>query len=116
MQREIIFFGNHFFDFYSEEDKKTKEKIDFVLDLIRNVERVPIKFLKYLEGTDGLYEIKIITQAKSLRIFCFFDEGKLVVLINGFVKKTNKTPKKEIEMGNKLKQEYFTEKLERKIK
>jgi phage-related protein len=114
MQKEIVFFGNHFLDFYLEQDKRTKEKIDFVLDLIRNVERVPIKFLKYLEGTNGLYEIKIITQTKSLRIFCFFDEGKLVVLINGFVKKTNKTPKKEIEMGNKLKQEYFTEKAREK--
>ena len=114
MQREIIFFGNHFFDFYSEQDKKTKEKIDFVLDLIRNVERVPIKFLKYLDGTDGLYEIKVITQTKSLRIFCFFDEGKLIVLINGFIKKSNKTPKKQIELGSKLKREYFIEKSERK--
>jgi phage-related protein len=96
------------------QDKKTREKIDFVLDLIRNVDRVPIKFLKYLEGTDGLYEIKVITQTKSLRIFCFFDEGKIVVLINGFIKKSNKTPIKEIELGNKLKREYLIEKAERK--
>lgn len=85
MQREIIFYGTHFFDFYSGQDKKVNEKIDFVLDLIRNVDRVSIKFLKYLEGTDGLYEIRVIAQTKSLRIFCFFDEGKLVVLINGFI-------------------------------
>ncbi len=116
MQREIIFFGNHFFDFYSEQDKKTKEKIDFVFDLIRNVDRVPIKFLKYLIGTDGLYEVKVITQTKSLRIFCFFDEGNLIVLINGFVKKSNKTPKNEIEMGNQLKREYFIEKSKKKMK
>jgi len=107
MQREIIFFGDYFFDFYSEQDKKAKEKIDYVLDLIRNIEHVPIKFLKYLEGTDGLYEIKVVTQTKSLRIFCFFDEGKLIVLINGFVKKSNKNPKKEIELASKLKREYF---------
>jgi phage-related protein len=114
MQGEIVFFGDHFLDFYSVQDKKTREKIDFVLDLIRNVDRVPIKFLKYLEGTDGLYEIKVITQTKSLRIFCFFDEGKIVVLINGFVKISNKTPIKEIELGNKLKREYLIEKAERK--
>jgi phage-related protein len=87
--------------------KRQRKKIDFVFDLIRNVDRVPIKFLKYLKGTDGLYEVKVITQTKSLRIFCFFDEGNLIVLINGFVKKSNKTPKNEIEMGNQLKREYF---------
>ncbi len=113
MKRKIIFFDDYFLDFYSEQDVKTKEKIDFVLDLIRNVERVPIKFLKYLYGTDGLYEIRVLTHKSNIRIFSFFDEGNLVILINGFVKKTNKTPKNELELGKKLKDEYFLEKAER---
>lgn len=116
MRREIIFFGDYFLDFYSVQDLKTRKKIDFVLDLIKNVERVPIKFLKYLEGTDGLYEVRVLAHKSSLRIFSFFDEGNLIILINGFVKKTNKTPKNELELGLKLKREYFLEKSERNKK
>ena len=110
MKRKILFYRNYFLDFYSRQDDKSKEKIDFVLDLIRNIERVPSKFLKYLEGTDGLYEIKISARLKSIRIFCCFDEGKLIILLNCFIKKTNKTPKNEIEKAIKLKREYFVEK------
>ena len=116
MKRKILFFGDYFLEFYSKQDIKTKEKIDFVLDLIKNVERVPIKFLKYLEGTNGLYEIRVITSKKSIRIFSFFDEGNLIVLINCFIKKTEKTPKNELEQGKKLKEEYFLEKIKRKRK
>ena len=116
MKRKILFYGNYFLDFYSRQDLKTKEKIDFVLDLIRNVERVPIKFLKYLEGTDGLYEVKVLTHKSNIRIFSFFDEGNLVILINSYVKKTNKIPKNELELGIKLKKEYFFEKSERNRK
>ncbi len=112
--KKILFYGNYFIDFYSKQDDKTKIKIDFVLDLIRNIERVPIKFLKFLEGTDGLYEIRVNLGSKNIRIFCFFDEGKLIVLLNCFLKKTNKTPKKELEKGIKLKAEYFIDKMKRK--
>ncbi len=115
MKRKILFYGNYFLDFYSRQDLKSKEKIDFVLDLIRNVERVPIKFLKYLEGTDSLYEIRVITHKSNMRIFSFFDEGNLIILINGFSKKSQKTHKKELELAMKLKEEYFLEKSERKI-
>jgi len=114
VKRKILFYGNYFLDFYSKQDNKTKEKIDFVLDLIRNIERVPIKFLKYLEGTDGLYEVRVSTVSKNIRIFSFFDEGKLIILLNCFLKKTDKTPKKEIEQGIKLKEEYFFIKMKRK--
>jgi phage-related protein len=113
VKRNILFFGDYFLDFYSQQDLKIKKKIDFVLDLIRNVERVPIKFLKYLEGTDSLYEIRVLTHKSNIRIFSFFDEGNLVILLNGFLKKTNKTPKIELELGVKLKEEYFLAKAER---
>jgi phage-related protein len=116
VKREILFFGDYFLDFYYEQDLKTKEKIDFVLDLIRNVERVPIKFLKHLEGTESLYEIRVLVHKNNIRIFSFFDEGNIVILINSFVKKTNKTPKNEIELGLRLRKEYFLEKTEREIK
>ncbi|MBU4446361.1 type II toxin-antitoxin system RelE/ParE family toxin [bacterium] len=107
MERKIIFYGKYFFRFYEKQDVKTKRKIDFVIDIIRNVERVPIKFLKFLEGTYGIYEIRVLISLKSIGIFCFFDEGQLVILINCYIKKTRKIPKKELELAKKLKQQYY---------
>ena len=71
---------------------------------------MPEDYLKHLEGTNGLYEIRVQQGSDTFRIFCFFDEGKLVVLANGFQKKTQKTPKIEIEKALKIKQEYETAK------
>jgi len=107
MVRQIIFYKNYFHDFFDQQTEKVKDKIDFVLDMIANLERVPEKFLKHLEGTDGLYEVRVEQGSNIFRIFCCFDKGKLVVLFNGFQKKTDKTPRKEIEKAENLKQEYF---------
>ena len=107
MNREIIFHENHFIEFYQVQNDKVKEKIKYVLELIKQVEKVPEKFLKHLTNTDGLYEIRIEYQSNIYRIFCCFDKGKLVVLFNAFQKKTQKTPKKEIEKALKLMDEYF---------
>ena len=107
MNREIIFHENHFIEFYQVQNDKVKEKIKYVLELIKQVEKVPEKFLKHLTNTDGLYEIRIEYQSNIYRIFCCFDKGKLVVLFNAFQKKTQKTPKKEIEKAIKLMDEYF---------
>lgn len=87
-----------------------KDKIDYVLDLIKYESRVPKKFLKHLSGTDGVYEIRVSTVFSNIRIFCFFDEGRLVILTNCFLKKTQKTPKKELDLAIKLKKEYFNNK------
>ena len=107
MIRKIIFYENHFIDFYSAQNEKLKTKIQYVFELIRQVEMVPEKFLKNLSGHKGLYEIRISYQSESYRIFCCFDEGKLIVLFNGFQKKTQKTPTKEIEKALKIKDRYF---------
>jgi len=107
MVRKIIFYENHFMEFYQNQNDKIKSKIQYVFELIRQVERVPEKFLKHLEGTAGLFEVRIEYQSNIYRIFCCFDEGKLVVLFNGFQKKTQKTPKKEIEKAERLMKEYF---------
>lgn len=78
--------------------------------MIEELHRVPETYLKHLENTDALYEIRIQTGSAIFRIFCFFDKGQLVVLANGFQKKTQKTPKKEIDKALKIKEEYFNEK------
>jgi len=110
MERKVIAYKNYFIDFYKEQDNKVQEKIEYVLDLIRYEKRVPIKFLKFLVSTDGIYEIRVITTYRSIRILCFFDNGELVVLTNCFVKKTQKTPRKEIRLAEKIKKEYLNEK------
>ena len=84
MNRSIIFFENHFIEFYQMQDQKVKDKIQYVFELIRQVDQVPEKFLKHLTGTNGLYEIRIDYQSNIFRIFCCFDQGKRVVLFNGF--------------------------------
>ena len=110
MNRKIIFHNNHFIEFYQNQDDKVKTKIQYVLELIKQVDRVPEKFLKHLTETDGLYEIRIEYKSNIYRIFCCFDEGKLVVLYNGFQKKTQKTPKRELEKALRLMQNYFEQK------
>jgi phage-related protein len=111
-RRQIIFYKNHFEMFFNEQTEKVKNKIDEVLFLITIIERVPKKFLKYIEGTDGIYEVRIELGSNIFRVFCCFDQGRLIVLFNGFQKKTQKTPKSEIEKAQKLKTEYFNQKNE----
>ena len=106
-ERKIIFHGSHFADFYLEQSNKVQEKIEFVFRIIRQVERVSRKFLCPMENTNGLFEIRVEYGSNIYRIFCCFDEGNVVVLFNGFQKKTQKTPLKEIEKALLLKFEYF---------
>ncbi len=97
-------------EFYQNQDEKVRSKIQYVFELIKQVERVPKKFLDHLEGTDGLYEVRVEFQSNIYWIFCCFDEGRLVVLFNGFQKKTQKTPKNELEKAKRLMKEYFQSK------
>jgi phage-related protein len=106
-QRNIIFHKHHFVDFYVEQSERVQEKIDYVFKIVRTVQKVPKKFLDHITGTDGLYEIRIEFESNIYRIFCCFDKGNIIVLFNGFQKKSQKTPNKEIEMALKLKDEYF---------
>lgn len=107
--RKILFYKNYFQDFFIKQNKKVKAKIVWTFNLIEDLQRVPETYLKHIENTDGLYEIRVQSGRDNYRIFCFFDQGQLVVLVNGFQKKTRKTPKKEIEMALKIKAEYESE-------
>jgi phage-related protein len=95
-----------------EQSEKVQEKIEYVFKILRTVKNVPKKFFDHMTGTVGLYEIRIEFENNIYRIFCCFDKGNLVVLFNGFQKKSQKTPKKEIELALKLKDEYFNSKNE----
>ena len=110
MTRKIKFFRNYFIDFYIDLDTSVQEKIEYVFKLIRTVDRILEKFLKHIEGTDGLYEIRIKTGSDIYRILCCFDSGRKVILFNGFQKKSEKTSRKEIDKGLRLKDDYFKQK------
>ena len=108
--RTVIAYKNYFENFLLNQKQKVREKIAWTFLLIEEIQQVPETYLKYIEATEGLYEIRIQHGSDIFRIFCFFDEGKLVVLANGFVKKTQRTPKQEIEKALKIKGEYYEDK------
>jgi phage-related protein len=89
-------------------DKKLKDKVDYVLQIIISVERISTKFFKHLD--DGIYEIRIEHKGDIYRIFSFFDEGRLIILLHGIQKKTQKTPRKEIDLAKELRREYYEKK------
>ena len=107
--RTMFIYKDYFDDFYQKQRTKVKNKILWTFRLIETLPIVPDTYLKHIEGTDGLYEIRIQQGSDIFRIFCFFDHGQLVVLANGFQKKTNKTPQNEIDKALKIKTEYEQE-------
>jgi phage-related protein len=107
--RDIIFFGTYFSDFFECQTEKVKDKIDYVLFVLAHVNQIPEKFLKHLSGHKDLYEIRVSCGGNIFRIFCFFDKGNLVVLLNGYQKKSAKTSNHEIERANRLMMEYFNQ-------
>lgn len=109
-QRKIIFFRTYFEDFVNSLSTGVREKIAYVLFTITVSPRIPSKFFEHLTGTDGLYVIRVEYESNIYRIFCCFDHGMLVVLFNGFQKKTRKTPRSEIDKALKIKEEYFKSK------
>ena len=108
--RQVIAYKNYFEDFLLEQPRKVQDKIYKIIEAIETLERIPINYLKFIQGTNGLYEARIKLGSDIWRVFCFFDQGKLVILLNGFVKKTRKTPRKEIAKALGLMNSYYEEK------
>lgn len=108
--RGITIYGDYFADFYDNQTLSVQRKINYVLNLIRVEEKIPSKFFKNVENVAGLFEIRIKMESNIYRIFCCFDEGQLVVLFNGFQKKTQKTPPQEIKKAVVIMNEYFNSK------
>lgn len=108
--REVTSYKDHFEKFLLALEKKVQDKIFKIIEAIETLERVPTNYLKHIEGAKGLYEARVKLGSNIWRVFCFFDSGKLVILLNGFQKKSQKTPKNEIEKAKKLMQEYLNDK------
>lgn len=108
--REIFYFRHYYLDFFEDLRPEVRKKFNWTLQLIATVERLPKKYFEHISGSSGLYEIRVEVGSDIFRVFSFFDKGKLIILLNGFQKKSQKTPKNEIELAERLKQEYFDEK------
>jgi phage-related protein len=108
--RNIFYYKNYYLDFFEKLKPEVKKKFNWTLLLISTIERVPEKYFKHMTGTIGIYEIRVEIGGNIYRVFSFFDKDQLVILVNGFHKKSQKTPKKEIELAEKLRKEYFNEK------
>lgn len=113
--RVIVSYKGYFEDFLRNQPVKVQNKIFGILEIIEFQQHVPSRFLKHIKGTSGLFETRINLGSDTWRVFCFFDEGRLVILLNGFVKKTQKTPKEELQLAKRLKNEYFEEKNKGKL-
>ena len=105
MERKIITYGGYFELFKKTLTEKEQDKIDYCLLLLKTQDRVPAKFISFIK--DGLYELRIEYNSNIYRVFFIFDEGNIVVLFNGFHKKTQKTPQNEIDKALKIKEEYY---------
>ena len=107
--RQVIAYKHYFLHFYEAQPANVQAKIEWTLNFIRVTHVVPEKYFKHVEGTKGLYEIRVETGSNIYRIFSFFDKGNLVVLGNAFHKKTRKIPKQELEKALKIMEEYQNE-------
>lgn len=107
-ERRIQAFGHYFCDFINSVSSGAKKKIFYAIDMLKTGQRVSSKFVKYMR--DGLFELRAEYEGNIYRVFFVFDNGDIVILFNGFQKKSQKTPKGEIEKALKLKEEYYEQK------
>ena len=108
MKRSIATYGGYFERFKETLTPKEQFKLDYIISLLETGDRIPVKFIKYVR--DGLFELRMEYNGNIYRVFFIFDEGQIVVLFNGFQKKTQKTPQSEIDKALKIKEEYYADK------
>src|SRR5690606_2967594 len=110
MIRRIYYYKNYYLNFYKTLDSKVQKKFNWTLQLIATLDKaIPKKYFQHITNSSGLYEIRVEVESDIYRVFCFFDKGNIVILIDGFRNKTRKTPVKELEMAERLKKQYFEE-------
>ena len=108
--REIFYYQNYYLEFFEKLKPEVKRKFNWTLQLIATIDKVPEKYFKHMTGSSGIFEIRVEAGSDIYRVFSFFDKGQLIILLNGFQKKSRKTPKNELELAEKLKKQYFDEK------
>ena len=108
-ERILSYYKHYFIDFFMSLEDSAKKKVAYVLDMLKTQERLNKNFVKLIR--DGIYELRVNHNGNIYRAFFIFDEGSIVMLFNGFQKKTQKTPESEIKKAIKLKNEYYASKL-----
>lgn len=107
-ERKILYYKHYFIEFYNGLKNKAKEKVDYAIMLLKSQNRLSEKFVKHI--ADGIFELRAQYRNSIYRIFFIFDKGNIVLLMNGFKKKTQKTPASEIELAKRIKKEYYESK------
>jgi phage-related protein len=102
--REVYFFKEYFKQFYSVQSKEIQKKIDWVIGILQSLPIISEQYLKHVRGE--VYEMRVGISGRIFRVFCCFDEGKVIVLFNGFEKKTQKTPERELDKALRILGEY----------
>lgn len=108
--RTIVYYRHYYKQFFNKQSKSVQKKINWTLGLIATLERIPSKYFAHMTGSDGIYEVRVEVGSDIFRVFSFFDESNVVILVNGFQKKSQKTPVNELELATRLKKQYFDEK------
>lgn len=108
--RNIFYYQNYYLEFFDTLKPEVKRKFNWTLQLIATIDKVPGKYFKHMAGSSGIYEIRVEVGSDIYRVFSFFDKGQLIILLNRFQKKTQKTPKNELQLAEELKKQYFNEK------
>jgi phage-related protein len=101
-------------DFLDQLTSKQAQKVAWVLQLVEELDVVPVTYFKKLVNTDNIWEVRVQIGNDILRFLGFLDDGNFVVLTNGFQKKTQKTPRPEIDIAESRKRDYFQRKRESK--
>lgn len=86
---------------------KAAQKVTWTLSLLEELDILPTTYFKKLVNSDGIWEVRVSRGSDSYRIFCFFIGNKAVILTHGLVKKSQKTPPREIERAVAYKREYL---------
>lgn len=86
---------------------KQAQKVAWVLQLIEELDTVSVQYFKKLVNTDDIWEVRVQTGNNIFRLLGFLEEDQLIVLNHGFQKKTQRTPKKEIQLAEVRKKGYF---------
>ena len=108
--RDIFYYQNYYLEFFEKLKPEVKRKFNWTLQLIATIDKVPEKYFKHMTGSSGIFEVRVEVGSDIYRVFSFFDKGQLIILLNGFQKKSQKTPKNELELAERLKKQYFDEK------
>lgn len=110
MGRKIVYYKGYYLNFILNQSDDVRIKFAWTINLFLLQDRLPSKYIKSIKGSKGLFEIRVQVGSNIFRVFAFFDQGDLIIIINGFHKKSNKTPSNEIKRAESIKEEYFRNK------